>query len=799
MSTFDMGAVRHSLSRRSFVKAGALTAVAALGASSLSGCAGMHSVEEAEVASETVAYTYHPMNCGNRCSLKCTVRDGRLCHIQGNQWQGPESKFSICCFKGMSEIQRVYSPDRIQTPLRRTGERGSGEFEAISWDEALKTIADAIKKTQKKNGKNSVLFTNSSSIDYPMPLLRTLLGAQGIEESGIDMAQGNGFDPVFGDAVVGIMTKEVTDWVNAKTIILVGVNPLETGLTLAQCLIDAKKAGARLIVVDPMHTATASKADQWIPIKPGNDSALYLGMATAILENKWYDEEHMRAYTNLPFLVGDDGMLLREREVKEGDTGETNPYLVWDEKTKQAAAYNAAGVRPALEGTYEVNGKKATTAFTLYKKGQVEHTVEWASKLTGIDQDVIVELARTYAQDGPAFLNMGFGGADKYSNADVTGHAAAMLAALTGNIGKKGTGLGIIYSFLVSEGAPALGGWSLPEEFAMADLEMQTPLMRTNPSAARVVINHGNSLVQHLGNWTTTKAWLDTLDLVVTIDPYFCDSANYSDIVLPGTTCFEMRDANGNVQVNKNHVLIQQKVIEPLFDSKTDFEIEHELGVLLGFEKYLPKSNEEVARLTLTTDDPQMKGIDYDTLMANKGLMRLDVSDEPFDSHANHTFATPSGRIEAYQEVRAEFGQALPHYENSIEAYPDNPLREKYPLQFWQTRRKYYVHSQFQNSTWISQVIQPGIVHMAPEDAAGRGISDGDTIRIFNDRGEVEAVVAFDNSLMPGSVVLSDGAWSRDTGRENFETLINDTLIERPLMYGAPIPFYDTLVEVAKA
>ena len=109
---------RNVVSRRGFIKLGALGA-GALGASKLSACAAVSDSDESGAAVESVAYTYHPMNCGNRCSLKCTVRDGRLAHIQGNDWQCSESRFSICCFKGMSEIQHVYSPDRLQKPLKR--------------------------------------------------------------------------------------------------------------------------------------------------------------------------------------------------------------------------------------------------------------------------------------------------------------------------------------------------------------------------------------------------------------------------------------------------------------------------------------------------------------------------------------------------------------------------------------------------------------------------------------------------------------------------------------------------------
>lgn len=800
---------RSVVSRRGFIKLGALGA-GALGASKLSACAAVSDSDESGAAVESVAYTYHPMNCGNRCSLKCTVRDGRLAHIQGNDWQGPESRFSICCFKGMSEIQHVYSPDRLQKPLKRTGARGEGAFEAISWDEALDTVATALKESNEKHGRGSILFAYSSSIDYPMPLLNQLLGAQTAHESGIDMGQGNGYDPAFGDGAVGIINKEIYDWVNSRTILLVGSNVMETSLTEAQYLLDAKEEGARVIVVDPMQSATAAKADWWVPIEPGTDIALYLGMLSTILDKGWYKEDFMRSCTSLPFLVGSDGKLLRDHAVEEvedetgprSENGEENPFLVWDSVSRSVKPYNEEGVIAALEGAFEYQGSKASPVFALLKESQKAYSAAWASELTGIPVDDIEEIARAYALDSPSFLGLGFGTADKIQSADITGHTQALLAAVTGNVGEKGTGIGILYSVLASEGSSAeLGGWALPEEFAATPLEMQAPLLRTEPNSVRVLVNHGNAPVQHFGNWNTTKAWLEKLDFIVTIDPYYCDSADWSDIVLPATTCFEMREECGNIQLSKNHVLIQQKVIEPLFDSKTDFEIEQELGARLGFSQYLPKGRVDLARTTLTSSDPKLAGITYDSLMKNKALMRMNVSEEFFDVHAGQTYATPSGCIEVYRENVLAYGLALPRYEAPVETALDNPLRKKYPLKFWQTRRKYRVHSTFQNSTWIGQVFGTALLHMNPQEAAGRGLQDGDAVRVFNDRGSITATLMVDNALRPGSALIDDGPLMRDTGGESFQTLINDELIERgkDLVYGAPIPFYDTLVEVAKA
>lgn len=800
----DNGApiISRAFSRRSFIKAGALTA-GVLGATGLVGCGAVSEIDQAEVASETVAYTYHPVNCANRCSFKCTVRDGRLCKVEGNQWEGAHAAlFSQCCLKGMSEIQHNYSPDRLQTPLRRVGERGSDQFEAISWEEALDEIADTIKKV----GGEHVLAPFSSGVEYPYPFLRTCAGFQTAHESGYDMAQGNGLDPTTGFAVVGISATETRDIVNSKTLILVGVNFCETTLQGAQFLLDAKENGAKVVVVDPTHTTTASKADWWLPIRPGTDPALYLGMVSAILDNEWYDEDFMREHTAFPFLVTAKGELVRthepdiDPETEAPVPGSDDGILVYDLADNKVKALSEAK-KPALEGTYDHEGQKLTTVFSLLKEGQKQYGTAWAAETTELAEDDIIELARAYAQDGPSFIGMGFGGIDKFANADVAGHAASLLPSLTGQIGKSGAGIGLLYGNLICNDA-VLGGWELPEgKYADTELETHGALMHNGGNSIRMIFNIGNCLQQALGNFKKTREWLDSLDLVVTVDPFNNDSARYSDIILPTCTFLETREPVGGAQASKGHVILQQKVLDPLFDSKTDFEIEHELAVRLGFSDDLPATMEEYTKAMFESDDESMKGITYEGLLNGTAIAKANVPEEPVVGYEGYAFETPSARLEVYHEAMTEWNQALPNYERPLEAYAGNPLAETYPLQFGQNRRRHRVHSQFQNSTWINQIFESGVVEMNPADAKARGLANGDVARVFNDRGEWKATVQVNDAIRPGSVNANEGPWMANARGTSFQDLINEELIERgdSLMYGANIPFNDTLVEVAKA
>jgi len=794
--------VSRPLSRRGFIKASALTA-GVLGATGMIGCSAVSAVDPAQVANETVAYTYHPVNCSNRCSFKCTVRDGRLCQVEGNQWEGAHAAlFSQCCLKGMSEVQHNYSPDRLQTPLRRVGERGSDQFEAISWEEAFDEIAETIKKV----GGEHVLAPFSSGVEYPYPFLRTCAGMQTAHESGYDMAQGNGLDPTTGFAVVGISATETRDIANSKTLVMVGVNFLETALQDAQFLFDAKENGCKFIVVDPTHTTTASKADWWLPIRPGTDPALYLGMISAIIDNEWYDEDFMKAHTSFPFLVNAKGELVRTHEPEMDEEteapvpGSDNGMLVYDLSDKAVKPISEAK-DPALEGAYDHEGQKLTTVFSLLKENQKQFGIAWAAETTELAEEDIIELARAYALEGPSFIGTGFGGIDKFANADVAGHALALLPSLTGQIGKSGAGVGLLYGNLICNDA-AMGGWELPEgKYEDTELETHGALMHNGGNSIRMIFNIGNCLQQALGNFKKTREWLDSLDLVVTVDAYNNDSARYSDIILPACTFLETREPVGGAQASKGHVILQQKVLDPLFDSKTDFEIEHELAVRLGFAGDLPATMEEYTRAMFESDDPSMKGITFEGLLNGTGIAKANVPEEPVVGYEGYEFETPSGKLEVYHENMVEWKQALPTYEAPLEAYAGNPLAEKYPLQFGQNRRRHRVHSQFQNSTWINQIFESGVVEMNPADAKARGLATGDKARVFNDRGEWKATVQVNDAIRPGSVNANEGSWMANANGTSFQDLINEELIERgdALMYGANIPFNDTLVEVAKA
>ncbi len=799
------GSSPSGLTRRTFLKGAAATA----GAVGLAGAASMTSTDgwlaPAQAHAETdekKAYTFHQCHCQSNCHLECTVRDGCLVKVEPNHWPG-ESNDSIC-LKGISEIQHIYAPTRLQAPLKRTGERGSGQFTEISWDEALDTIANKIKEVQEKYGKDAVCIQVSRDAMYSM--IDRLTGGQVDTTRGIDVGIGNGFAPALAESSgQGLSSNEIRDWKRARTILNVGNNVVESCMAAAPYFFDAKEAGANIITVDPHYSTTASKSTRWIPIEPGTDAAMYLGMISSVLDNGWYDEEYLKQNTSFPFLVSStDGTVLRSHPVQGKDEkGSDNPFLVLDATTSMVRPYNEAGVVPVLDGSVDVDGVHYDTVFAKLKENQAPYTLAWASEKTHIPEDELAELTRQYACEGPSILAMGWGGIDKFTNSDIVGHAAVTLATLVGAFGiDDGRGAGVyVNSYEKGFGMVNLASWPLPEECKKGKTPKGTMDMRDDASNIHMLYIQGDTVQQRAANMNKTLEWLNGLDFVVVADAWHVTSADYADIILPVCSKFELEDDIGWIRAKRNHVLLQQKVLDPIFQSHTDFWIERELSKRLGYENVAPKNIEEVVRYQLeNTKGDKLNGITVEKLMANKGLLPQNTNQKPTIHYKNQEYKTPSGKIEIYYENLKDHGQALPTYEDAIEAYEGNPLRDKYPLQFNQHRTKFHVHNKYCDAAWIQQY-DSAAVNINPKDAETRGISEGDVVTVHNDRGTFSCPCHLDESVRPGSISAFEGLWSKYMNDGNIQNVTNDTVIERGsvLPKGRVIPFNDTLVEVKKA
>lgn len=797
---------RAGLTRRSFLK----TAGATAGALGIAGAAGMTATSDwlaptqahAE-PEERVGYTFHQNHCTGHCSLKCTVRDGRLCIIEPNKAFG-DKRYETVCARGLSEIQHVYSAERIQTPLKRVGERGSDQFEAISWDEALAVIKENIERIWSDYGKDAVVVAGTSDVKVRYPHLQKLFGAQSDGLTGIDVGVGCGIEPALGvTSNFGIASNEPRDWVNTKTLINFSTNFLESSLVTGKTFFEAQEAGCKIITIDPHYTATACKSDQWIPIEPGSDGALVLAMISCVIDNGWLDEEFMKHKTSFPYLVNSEtGAMLRRDPGADANTkGIDNPFMVWDSLSNTLAPYDAEGIDPLLNGSHEIDDSVYVTVFDLLREKQKSYTLAWAKEKTQIDEDVIEELAREYALNTPSCISVGWGGSDKYTNADICGHAMAILAALTGNLGKPGTGVGVYVGGVYSGYAGKLASWPLPKDAVAAKMEMPTYEMRSKKNRVRAYIALGDMFQQHYANMNLTDEWLKSLEFIVYVDMYHSTSARWADIVLPACTKFETHEEITSLKWGYGHLLGQGKVLDPLFDSKPDFEIERLLADALGVGDALPETAVEWCEYQIAkSTDPKMEGWTLKQLIDNDYVLALPGIEVPRFTYDKQVAGTRSGRVDVYFENMIGFDQQLPTYDDPDEVYLGNERRATYPLQFYQARTKYQIHSMFCDATWIKQYYEPH-VEMSPVDMKERGIVDGDVVEVFNDRGSFKVPVRTSRMVRPKVIRMFEGIWTKYTVEGNLQNVTNDKMNERTdaLALGAAIPFQDTLVEVKKA
>lgn len=789
------------LSRRTLLKAaGALGAASAVGMTSTGTWLKEAKADAPTEPDERVSYTYHNEHCLCNCMLKCTVRDGRLVMVEPRP--NEDKRFQNVCLKGISEIQHIYGEARIQSPMRRVGERGSGEFEVISWDEAFETIAREFEACQSKYGKDSLWIQYSTEASQRFaPLLGTILGARTSAMNGYDMGQGNGQQAAF--AWSGMFAlNTIWEWPQSKVVILANCNMLETGMMWSRGFLDAKAAGTKMVVLDPRFSATASKADIWVNLRAGTDPAYFLGMAKYILDEKLYKREHLLENTSFPFLVNPKTgeVLGKMTTVKAEDGTESQvkvPY-VWDTRSDRPALHDAEGVRPALEGSYTVEGVECITEFELLKRDVEEYSLEWTAHTCGIEPELITEVARLYAE-GPSIICNGVGGIDKFHNNDVAGHCYALVASLTGNYGKRGTGLGI-YAYHVTRFEAALGTWALPAKYAPGASTMGFYDMVQKDSTVHAAMFFGDIPTQKAANWNKTLEWIDSLDFVCLADIYHSSVADYVDMLLPVCSKFECADDVGGVKCANAHILANLKVLDPLFESKSDFYIEKGIAEAMGYGELYPADGVEYAKAVLATEDPQVKGITLETLQANGGAQILNDTSDWLGPEVGLRYHTASGKQEPYYEHMVEWGQAFPQWERPNEAYPENPLREKYPLQFNQARSRFRVHSAYSGAQWIQQLSEPHI-ELNPVDAEARGLKDGDMVEAFNDRGSFRTVLRVNDSVRPESAFMVESTYRQYLDGTIMQSVSNDTLNPRGYaqMFGPMIPFNDTLIEIKKA
>jgi len=718
---------------------------------------------------ETVVTSTCGHNCGGRCIVNAHVRDGRIVKISTDprKWSFEVPPLHACV-RGFGQAERVNHPDRLRQPLRRTGPRGSGQFEPIGWDEALDEVARQLRRVRDTYGPAAILDcsrTGSLSMlhnRFAVPRLLHMFG--GCTELWTNIsAEAEVFSvrATFGaKADYKSAGREPTDYVNSRLILMWGWSPGDGtfGTGTLPYLKEAKRRGVRIVCVDPRVTRTSFElADDHVFIRPSTDAAALIAMAYVIVREGLHDQAFL------------------DRHV-----------LGFDDAHLPPGAPAGASYRAYLEGLAD----------------GVRKTPEWAAEITGIPADTLRRLAVEYATSRPAALQCGY--APGRTIAGEQFHRAAYaLAAISGNIGIAGGNTG------VSNGATGRGGIkSLPAgpnpsgarvaSSLLADL-LERGRAGGYPADVKLIYSAAGDLFNQLPNVNKIVTAAERLEFMVVHDHFVTPTARYADIVLPATMFWERNDVHTPWAGAGHYVIYMKQALPPAEGCRNDLDICAALAERLGLAGYNDKTEEEWLReLTRDTID------DFETFR-ERGLARLPA---PADAVAfareirdpeRHPFTTPSGKIEIYSMALAArpdpYGLGpIPPIPTWIPETPD----ARHPLRLVTPKSRARTHSIHDNQPVLARADHDD-VWLHPADAAARGIVDGQRVRIFNERGATELPVRVTGRIAPGVVSIKEGAWfALDPARGDTRGCANMLTPDRASPAGAT-PFNSTFVDVAPA
>ncbi|MGB8596640.1 MAG: molybdopterin-dependent oxidoreductase [Candidatus Sulfotelmatobacter sp.] len=695
-----------------------------------------------------VVHAACPHDCPDACGVLITVEDGRATRIQGDP-QHPVTRGFLCA-KVAKYLDRVYSPDRVLYPMRRIapkGARSTQVWRRISWDEALDEIAERFRKIVAEFGGEAILpysyggtlgALNGASMDRRF---FTRLGASELERTICSSAGEAGLESVMG---VKLGT-EPDQFIHSRYIIVWASNIHGNNVHLWPYIVEARRKGARLVVIDPYRTRTAACADWYLPINPGTDGALALAMMHVIIGEGLYDADYVENYT-----------------------------LGFDELSEKVKAYPP------------------------------EHAAQW----TGIAAEDIRKLAREYATVRPSVIRVNYG-VQRSDGGGMATRAIAMLPCIIGSLKEVGGGIHLSTSgaFDLNKDAlrrPDLRPQGLKPSRIVNMVELGKALNTLSDPPLKALFVYSSNPAAVCPNHNEVVRGLKRTDLFTVVhEQFFTDTTDYADIVLPATTFFEHKD----LQTAYGHYYLQvsDQAIEPLGECRANVELFRALAARMRFDdECFSESVDEMIEGALASTNPWLQGITRERL-EREGQVRLnfaaspDASDgqtgsvpAPFLPFAQGNFRTPSGKAELYSEAMKALG-----LDPVAEFKPPSESRhgaEKatFPLELLARKADNFLNSTFTNQPSVQQMEAVNLLEMHSADAGARGIADGQMVRVFNHRGEIFLKARVDGSVQPG-VVSARLNWAKlSAGLRNINVLTSEKLSD----LGNSATFYSVLVDV---
>ncbi len=648
-----------------------------------------------------------------QCGLDLYVKDGKIIKVEGSK-EHPYNLGTLCS-KGAANRQYVYSEDRLKTPLKRTGPRGSGRFEPISWDEALDTIAAKFNEIKKQNGPESVVFF-SGYTKYFRPYLKRLAHSFGspnylTESSTCHQATAMAQKLTFG--LPGGL-----DLKHTKCLLVWSANPFLTNPGNGRAILKGKERGMILVVVDPRQTPTTAQADIHLQVRPGTDGALALTMANVIISENLYDHDFVNSHS-----YGFEDY----REYVQRFTPERGGELTGvpaDKITRAARMY--ASVKPAAI-------MPSASPVVHHTNGVQNYRAVFA--LVGLTGNY--DIAGGNVVVPPSFI-----------------HIPGLIPTREHEF---------IQCRPWSEMAPRIGADRFPVWLDIVDEEaqaMQIPfqIRSRDPYPLKALIGFG----MNYRMWPDSKGLLECLeklDFFVNVDIFMTDTCKYADIVLPACTSLERSELRCYPM---GYIIFTQPAIPPLYDSRSDVEIIYELAARLGLDDPLFKAGYEASVDWILTPS----GISVAELKRHPGGMFVpNPMKLPEKKYLKQGFKTPSGKMEFRSKVLEKYDgrpgfEALPVYRPprfSPESTPE--LAQEYPFILnTGSRLPMYVHTRTYRLTWTNS-LRPNhpAADLNPADATRLGIKQDDPIRVSTPKGSIRVKANLTQMIQPGVIHMYHG------------------------------------------
>lgn len=734
-------------------------------------------------------------NCGGRCLLVAHIENGRVIKLEtDDRREDPvEAPRLVACARGRAYLQRQYHPDRLLFPLKRVGPRGGGKFKRISWEEAVALLAGEITRVRREYGSEAILVpygTGSySQINGSWTARRVLNlsgGSLNVTNSYSWGAINVATPLMYGTLETG---NQRQDWLNSRYILMWGWNPAEMrdGTNTDYLLRLAREKGTRIVCIDPrMSLSAASLADEWIPIRPGTDTAMMTAMVYVMMKEKLLDLDFIHRHC-----------------------------MGFDPETMPPEAKDAESFLEYVMGT----------------RDKIPKTPEWAEEICAVPRETIQRIAREYATITPSVLYQGYGMQRRAYGEQVV-RAGCTLAAITGNIGLPGgwasglakqadDGGGLWNTFPVGENPikaaipvflwteAVLRGPELGAQDGLTGTEkLRHPVKLIWSVASNILIN------QHANINRTAQILRDEkrVEFIAVQDQFLTPSARFADLVLPVCMHFETWGVNDGWKYSEE-LLLLPKLVDPPGECLSDFEIGRRIAAHLGVEQEYSENRDEKGWLEWLLGIyrekrfPDLPSLD-EMLEKNLGIWTRKVTHpkvafEDFRRDPEKfPLPTPSGKVEIFSlqlhQENIPQAPAIPKYIQEWES-PFGDEATRYPLQAIGHHTYRRVHSTHDNNDWLEEAF-PQRVFINPIDAGARGIDDGDPVKVFNDRGATRLHCRVTPRIMPGVIDIPQGAWW-DPGPDGVDRRgsINVLTSERWTPLACATTQHSIMVQVEKA